>query len=60
MDETCVHRLITAVTSSPRLTVEKRTAVRQIWESVAELADDFADSAVEGLFIFLLRYFRIA
>jgi hypothetical protein len=53
VDETCVHRLITAVTSSPRLTVEKRAAVRQIWESVAELADDFADSAVEGEFFFV-------
>lgn len=37
-----------SVINNPRLTVERYVVVKKLWNAVLTLADDFAETAVQG------------
>ena len=49
MGDTTVKDMVMAVMENPRVAC-KRSAARQMWESVQLLAEDFASSAILGTF----------
>ena len=51
IDRTSVHRVIKLVVDSPKLSLERYSAVSQIWDAVMGLAEDFTESAVNSMYL---------
>lgn len=48
MEKSCIHQLIMSVINSQKLTVDRYVVVKKLWNAVLTLADDFAETAVQG------------
>lgn len=51
VDRSCVHQLISNIINAPRLTPERYVVVKKLWGAVLTLADDFAETAVQGIIL---------
>nr|CAH0113111.1 unnamed protein product [Daphnia galeata] len=47
IERSWVHQLISKIVNNPKLSIERYAIVKQLWEAVLNLADDFANAVIQ-------------
>ena len=51
IERSWVHQLISKIVNNPKLSIERYAIVKQLWEAVLNLADDFANAVIQGIYV---------